>query len=357
MAKHMFAGASSPIGFIDFFEHIMPLEKAKERYFLKGSSGSGKSTFIKKIAASFESKGGIIEKFHCANDTDSLDAISVNNLGLCIIDATAPHSHDPEIPVAVDKIIDFACFLDEKKIAVHADEIKSLILTKKKLAKKAQAYFGALGNVYLAEKSANEAALKMDCLVEIVQKYLEIFDFNGLQNRCGDDRKLFLSAVTPDGFVSFAENFFNGCKVYGICSCERIGADIFLSNLKDGFNLQGINTESFHCPFAPERLEYLYLPESKAAFAIIGGKFGYAGRVCEKIDISSCIDNQMLSYIKLNIEQNNELFDKVLSATVDSMKKSRDMHIRLEEIYAGAMDFGAVDEMTGRMIWKICYRE
>ena len=364
MTRHMFAGASSPVGFVDFFRHIMPIEKARKRYFLKGSSGSGKSTFIKKIAAAFEAEGYNIEKFHCANDPNSLDAISVNMLGLCIIDATSPHSHDPEIPVAVDKIIDFADFLDGGKIIGQIDEIKSLLRIKKTLARKSRIHFKALGNIYLSEKTACEAALKRDCLNKAVRKYVNILNVQSVKNRYGSNRKLFLSAVTPDGFVSFADSFFNDCEVYGLCSYEGVGSDIFLSKLKDGLNLRGINTESFYCPFAHERLEYLHLPETNTAFAITEGRFGYKGSVSEKIDISSCIDAKMLSHMCTGTgtgsdmeELYDRLFDKMLNVTVDSMKEAKDVHVKIEEIYAGGMDFGRVDEMTEKVIGEICYRE
>ena len=351
MTRHMFAGASSPVGFVDFFEHIMPLEKARKRYFLKGSSGSGKSTFIKKTATVFEAEGYDIEKFHCANDPDSLDAISVNSLGLCIIDATSPHSHDPEIPAAIDIIIDFADFLDEGKIIGQIDEIKTLLRAKKTLAEKSRGYFSALGNIYLAEKTACEAALKMDCLNKEVQEYLNTLDVQNAQNQYGCNRKLFLSALAPNGFVSFVDDFFNDCEVYGICSYEGIGADIFLSKLRDELNLRGTDTESFHCPFAPERLEYLHVPETKTAFVITGGRFGYKGNVDKKIDINSCIDVKIQSHAGSGIGKlYSDLFDKMLNDAVDSLKAAKDLHIRIEEIYAEAMDFEKVCEMTEKMI-------
>ena len=111
MSRHMFAGVSSPAGFIDHFDHIMPLETARKRYFLKGSSGSGKSTFMKKVVAKLELAGYETELFHCSNDAKSLDAVAVQSLRLCLVDATAPHSRDPYIPGSPDNIFDFASFL------------------------------------------------------------------------------------------------------------------------------------------------------------------------------------------------------------------------------------------------------
>jgi len=355
MTKHVFAGANTPTGFVNFFDQIMPLEKAKKRYFLKGSSGSGKSTFIKKIAAEFEAIEVGTEKFHCANDSSSLDALSICSRGLCIIDATAPHSCDPEIPAAIDKIIDFAEFLDEQKITRYVDEIKSLLRLKRHYNEKASSYLAAMGNIYKAENKTYEIALKKHTLQELLQEWLGILNIHGSSNYTGFDRKLFMSAVTPDGYVSFAENYFNSCKIYGICKKSRAAASYFLTELKEKANACGINTESFYCPFAPDRLDYLHLPQINTAFTVLGGRFGYNGNVEKKIDMSICIDTKILDNIKLSTSQieDNTLFDQALDAAVYLMYSSRMHHTKIEEIYSGSMDFNKVKELTEKTVHEL----
>jgi len=351
----MFAGASTPDGFINFFDHILPLSMAKKRYFLKGSSGSGKSTFIKKVATKFEALGVNCERFHCANDIESLDALFISDRGLCIIDATQPHSCDPQIPIAIDKIIDFAEFIDERKIVRHVDKIKALIQTKKILNEKAAGYLEAVGNIFRTKNKTYEAALKRDSLDIIIKKWLKLLDPHAAPNAYGIDRKMFLSAVTPDGFVSFSDSYFNGCKVYGL-SCEiPAGASIFLNELKTEANALGINTESFYCPFAPDLLEYLHIPKMGLAFAKMGDRFSYHGAVYERIDMSSCVDAMLLENIKSGMDLDNErvLFDSLLTVAVDSMSALRALHGDIEDIYLQTIDFERVDEMTEKIIQEI----
>lgn len=347
MTKHMFAGANTPIGFVDFFDNIMPLEKAKKRYYLKGSSGSGKSTFIKKISEEFEALKIDMEKFHCANDIDSLDALSVGSKGLCILDATQPHSRDPEIPIAIDRIIDFAKFIDKQKIDPYVDEIKSLLKAKKHLNEKVSAYLAAVGSIYLADNGAYKAALKKHYLNELLQKWLKLLDIEKTHSFSGIDRKLFISAITPDGFISFAKNHFEGCKVYGLCGASGFVAHIFLSQLRDKANACGMNTESFYRPFAPEQLEYLHLPEINTAFAILDDHFGYDGDVKEKIDMSNCV--------KLKTSEGGDctLFHKTLKTIINLMYSSRTYHIKVEEIYSNAIDFEEVQRFTEKAIYEL----
>ena len=263
----MFAGATTPNGFVNYFNCIMPLDNAKKRYFLKGSSGSGKSTFIKKIAAAFESAGYGMDLFHCSNDAGSLDGVSVKEKGICVIDGTAPHVCDPELPAVIDKIIDFAVFIDESKVSGYTDEIQSLLRRKKLLTEKGRGFLAAAGKVYTAERIPSEAALKRASIQEMNREWFKVFDSVGKPGCSGMDRKMFLKAVTPDGVVSFANEALSECIVYSLYDEAGTAAYVFLSKLRDEANARGINTESFSNPFESNALECLLLPEMKTAFA------------------------------------------------------------------------------------------
>jgi len=353
MTKHMFAGVSASGGFINFFDDILPLSSAKQRFFLKGSSGSGKSTFIKKIATKFETAGFDCERFHCANDIESLDALAVPGKGLSIIDATAPHSLDPEIPIAIDKIIDFSQFIDESKIKPYMEELKSLQRSKKLLNKKASNYLAAVGNIYQANtltKPIPNKALVNETL-QIWLKFLDAYAINGIY---GQNRRLFLSALTPDGYVNFTDYYFKNCKIYGLCADMQENS-AFLAKLRDESNARGIDTISFHCPFATGSLEHLYLPAAAVAFVTADKRFGYNGPVDETIDFVYSTNSKILSKEAGDncYERDNFLFDEMISAAVKSMNESRALHRRIEKIYEKTLDFKRVDKMTEKVIEEL----
>ena len=354
MTRHMFASGNTPIGFVNFFDYILPLENAEKRYFLKGSSGSGKSTFMKKISAEFETAGFDLEHFHCSNDSNSLDGISVKTKRLCIIDGTSPHARDPEIPAGIDKMIDFSEFIDEQQVARYTDEIKTLLCSKKLLIEKYRGYFSAAGNVYTAERTACEAALNRQSLKALTWEWMKKLVKLGTPNRKGVDRRLFLSAVTPDGVISYADDMaFNGYTVYGLIADAGIGTDIFLAELRDTANMNGINTESFYCPFEPSKLEYLALPEDGTAFATAGSRYGYTGHIDEKINFNCCFNKDKLDDVKYGIDRGDELFNRLLENIIDLMRASRQIHNRIENIYISAMDFRKVEQMTERIVREL----
>jgi len=346
----MFAGGLTPAGFVDFFDYIMPLENAKKRYFLKGSSGSGKSTFMNKIAAEFAAANIDIDLFHCANDVSSLDGMAVGNFGFCMFDATIPHAHDPELPAGIDAIIDFAQCLDREKIRKHIDEIKRLLDSKKILSEKAYTFLSAAGNVHNAERKAYETALIMPHVHKLAKDCLSIFEKTDCANP-GTNRMLFLSAITPDGIISFADTVLSEYKVY--CFCAEAGIDALLTWLKNYANACGIDTESFYSPLEPTRVEYLLLPKERLAFASAGGRYGYTGKVDEVIDLGHCFNSNKLQNAKSDMLRNDEILDSLLNAAIASMKESRAVHSKIEEIYISAMDFDRVNALTNKIMEEL----
>jgi len=348
----MFAGASTPVGFVDLFDNIMPIKNAKRRLFLKGASGSGKSTFMKKVAAELEALGVPAEKFHCANDADSLDAVAFSSIGLSIMDATSPHAHDPEIPVAIDRAINFAEFIDEQKLIPHLCELKSLLIAKKFLLQKATHYLAAVGNIYNAENNAYESALNKHAITALAQKWINILSVENPANCPGNERKLFLSAITPDGFVSFADSYFKDSVVYGVSCDITVGVGVFLAELERLAIACGQNVTSFYSPFSPKQIEYLYFPQIDVAFVRTSGRYGYDGKLDEKIEISDYIHREMLSGSKLQ-DLDCDLFNKLLDETINSMHAARALHTRTEEIYISAIDFVNLNKATDKIIAEL----
>ncbi|XZF75789.1 PRK06851 family protein [Bacillus sp. AL-1R] len=92
--KHRFLGAATPSGAVDYIQNLT--EEIEKRYFIKGRAGSGKSTMLKKIAATGEERGYDVEIYHCGFDPNSLDMVIIPEKGIAIFDSTAPHEYFPD---------------------------------------------------------------------------------------------------------------------------------------------------------------------------------------------------------------------------------------------------------------------
>lgn len=92
--RHRFLGAATPEGAADFIPNIT--YGLRNRYFLKGRAGTGKSTLLKKVAAVAEERGFDTEIYHCGFDPNSIDMVVVRELSFAIFDSTDPHEYFPD---------------------------------------------------------------------------------------------------------------------------------------------------------------------------------------------------------------------------------------------------------------------
>lgn len=56
-----FLGANSPDGFYSLFEELTDCDAVRDVYIIKGSAGSGKSSFMRKIAERLVRSGAGVE--------------------------------------------------------------------------------------------------------------------------------------------------------------------------------------------------------------------------------------------------------------------------------------------------------
>lgn len=102
-AVHRFFGAATERGAVDYIQNLT--ENIGKRYFIKGRPGTGKSTFLKKLAERAVTNGFDVEIYHCAFDPNSLDMVVVRDLDFCLFDSTSPHEYFPDREN--DEILDF----------------------------------------------------------------------------------------------------------------------------------------------------------------------------------------------------------------------------------------------------------
>lgn len=91
--RHQFLGAATPIGAVDFVPNLT--EGLRQRIFIKGRPGSGKSTMLRKLSAAAVEHGIDVDMFHCGLDPNSIDMIILRDLSVAVFDSTPPHEHHP----------------------------------------------------------------------------------------------------------------------------------------------------------------------------------------------------------------------------------------------------------------------
>lgn len=127
--ERYFFGNNSGYGFFNLYEKEL---KSKDKVvLLKGGSGTGKSSMMKKIAKKAKSLGLDYELWFCSGDPQSLDGVFVKDKNVAVVDATSPHAIGVNIPVVKDVIFDLASSLDASKLQGVREEVENKMICKK----------------------------------------------------------------------------------------------------------------------------------------------------------------------------------------------------------------------------------
>ena len=111
-----FLAANSCEGFVSEFSRCYDPNDNWHVYIIKGGPGTGKSSFMKYIAAKAEEKNIQCIYCPCSSDPDSLDAIIMQDKKVVILDGTAPHTLDPKYPAVCEEILNFGEFWETEKL-------------------------------------------------------------------------------------------------------------------------------------------------------------------------------------------------------------------------------------------------
>lgn len=86
-------GTNTPDGVVNHVEHL--IEPVKNRIFIKGRAGTGKSVFMKRVLEACKQYGLDVELYRCSFDPNSIDMILIRELDYCLFDSTSPHEFFP----------------------------------------------------------------------------------------------------------------------------------------------------------------------------------------------------------------------------------------------------------------------
>ena len=343
--RHFFAGVNSPRGFFSRFSDIAADKECKRKIYIKGGSGMGKSTIMKKIAQKADVEGFSVDYFHCSSDPNSLDGVYIDGLKTAVIDATAPHNSDPAYPGATGEIFNCADFLDSEKVRENKEEIFELADRKKRALSRAYKYMRAASDVLddITDSYKNTMyAHGIDLEAEkLIRRYLPEI----IMPKPGSLRRLFVSAVTADGFENYMDTVFdtrNVITVKGGC-----GTDILLKKIADASLSRGFSVEAFYCPMSPEnKLEHIVINDIKAVFTTYNHNHHYLGN--DTVDL-----DEYLTQMPLETDGAYSLANSLLEQATTSLGEARAAHSFLENFYTPAMDFDGLEKHSNILINSI----
>jgi len=350
-----FAGGNTARGFYSLFDSN--LEGLDRVYILKGGPGTGKSTLMKEIGAYWSEKNFSIEYLHCSSDPDSIDGVIFPELKLGIVDGTAPHIIEPNLPGAVEEYVNLGEAWDAKALAKQKETIQQLSIQVSQAFQDAYQTFAKALRVHDDWEKIYIESMDFDKANELTNQLIGTFYGSMTLNKQSDIRHRFLGAATPKGAVDFVPNLTAGInKRYFIKGRPGSGKSTMLKRIAAEGEARGFDLEIYHCGFDPNSLDMVIIRELGIAIFDSTAPHEYfpSRDGDEIIDMYETViapgtDEIFADQIKEVESKYKANMQKAIGFLADA-KALRD---ELEAIYISTMDFEAINRQREKIQGEI----
>lgn len=348
-SAQVFLGATGKNGFINRFSDIYSDADDWQVYIIKGGPGSGKSTFMKRIAEAFSSEQLVICR--CSSDPESLDALIFIDRHVMIADGTAPHVLEPQFPGARERILNFFDIFDNKQLYSRRDAIIENFGENAAHHKTAAAYIKSAGELL---DDRMRTGLKALCC-ERAESYADslcrrIFKARELGSR---NYSVYLDAVTPDGYISFSETPHAFCDTVAAFDDEYgAAADTILKRVAANAEKVGLSAVICMHPILPDRIRGVLLPTIN--YAIVVDDFLSAPHEPTRtLHAKRFYDSSILHKNRQLLAFEKKAAKLMIDNAVNALRNAKISHDRLERHYISACDFTKLEPLLKKTIAEI----
>lgn len=336
MERHLFPGSNTSRGFVGYFEGIMRF--SRRTVLLKGGPGVGKSTLLKQTGKKYQEKGYTVTYFHCSGDPDSLDAITVSENGLAVIDGTAPHILDPVLPGARDSILNLGVCLNEKQLQGQMEEIASLSREISGHYARCTRYLAAAGSLRADAAAAYAMSFPENSRRELLNTLAEACDL--LPE--GKEENYFAQAITWKGVISQMDAVI---REKTVCLDVPWGfdSDALFRPLAEKARHAGASLILYRDPLEPEKIAHLQ----------VGGTAFTTAVLLDAKTFAPEMEKERLSHESARLSYDKAVYDLLVNQAVESLADAKKAHDTLERYYIDAMDYGRLNAVKQEFLEEL----
>ncbi len=344
-----FVASNSRSGFYSNYREVFDRSEVDHVYAVKGGPGTGKSRFLREVAACGERKGYHCEYIYCSSDPDSLDAVilSGKERTVALLDATAPHVYEPSHPGFREEIVNLGDFWNAEKLIPHAAEIGELNREKAGAYRRAYRCLAAYGALSDNRDALVAPFVRQEKIRELAARLLQ----NLPAGKKAEAIPALIRSIGMRGEIGFDTYFSMAEKCFLIEDCH--GSAFYLME-----EIRRIATERkqkfrfSHDPAQPEKTDGIFFPESRTAFVVIPPE-EVPGVLCRKISMRRFMDTAGMKDVRAELNFTARMCRALRTRTVENLAEVRKLHFRVEDIYIGAMDFPAKEAFTKRFCERL----
>src|SRR5690625_3665568 len=361
--RRMFPGGNTSQGFVSYYEYIVPPDTGYT-FVLKGGPGTGKSTFMRRIAEEMLALAVDTEYHHCSADPPSVDAVAFPASCVAVVDGTAPHVVEPDHYEVSGEIVDLGAFCDAIPIRRHRSRIEALRHDARQAFARAYRYLAAAGHVRDDWAAVHKARRDEAKLRRRRQRLLQtVFDQaapplpedpaasaqrSGSLWPKGCRRRLFAASITPEGWRHHVDSVIPpGFRTVVVHGEPGTGREELLRSVAEEAVLRGLTVEEYRCPFDPRVIDHVVLPDVGAAVISYVSPRAYMPPAPQLIiDVDGGGDHpggDETSWDAPALAVARQTFWQLIGRAVDALKDARSAHMALEACYKPYVDFDGIE--------------
>lgn len=340
----LFASANSGNGFVSFYERVFDRPHIKRRYIIKGGPGTGKSSFMRSVAADAERRGMVVEYYRCSSDPDSLDGIILDGR-IAMMDGTSPHCVEPKVAGARDEMINLGEFWDGDALAERYNDVVSFQALKENCYRKAYRFLSAALSVRENNVELIRPLIRWEKMRQAARRQLRALPSGGgfellpaLRSSIG-----MKGSVRLDTYEREARRLFAVDDFYGTGSQ-------FLLCLIEEAQKKACAVRVSYDPLCLTLPDAVFFEESGWCFLL--GTQG-AREPDGRVNMKRFVDAERLRSVKVDYRVNFRMSEALLESAEEALAEAGEYHMELENIYGACMDFEALNKFVYSFCQKI----
>ena len=344
-----FLGANSPRGFYSLYDQLLPPERARAVWILKGGPGCGKSTLMRRVAAAVEEAGHRAEYILCSGDPGSLDAVLFPDLAAAIVDGTAPHVVEPVCPGAVESYLDLGQCYDRAALRPLRGELTGCMAGYRECYRRAYRCLGAAAEIRRDMRAGLDTPQLRQRLARRARG-IAGREFPRTGGAPGGVRQRFLGAVTHRGPLCLFGTAAAQCgRIYELSDGYGMGHEL-LSCLLSAGTAAGHDAVACPSPMEPDRLEHLIFPGLSLCFLTSSPELPYPGeRPYRRLRLDAMADPELVRQQRPRLRFARKVSASLVDEAVSSLAQAKAMHDELEGLYHPHVDFALGEELADRV--------
>ena len=342
-----FMGANTPGGFLSFTDDLYDCSDGWRAFLIKSGPGTGKATLMRRVQENLTEKGLEVWAIVCSGDPDSLDGLIFPQIKACILDATAPHIIEPKYWGAVEQIVNLSSCMDAQALHKQVSEIIETTGACSARHVRCRKFIGAAASL-LGDSCRIASDYTDSGKIQRSAARIAAREFGIRADEPGKETRLFLSAITPEGMITFHDTLQYLCpRIYSIEDEFGASSRILLDELRRRALEAGHNVISSPCCLFPyEKLDHLIVPDIGVGFTTSNPWHKADFPVYRRIHAARFTDMDGLRQRKQLLSFNRRAAKELLNEAVYISEEAKSIHDRLEKYNIGTMDWQSVTMLT-----------